>query len=53
MNGRQSPLGTGGAWFTYGGNRAGLEPGARKGNSMAIDQFIENEVKSNDVVLFM
>jgi monothiol glutaredoxin len=38
-----------------------LPPGARRGNaraetdgtSMAIDQFIDNEVKGNDVVLFM
>src|SRR3990170_3301578 len=28
-------------------------PSARKGKPMAIEQFIDNEVKGNDIVLFM
>src|SRR5215208_1733949 len=30
-----------------------MSAGARKGKPMAINQFIDNEVKGNDVVLFM
>jgi monothiol glutaredoxin len=33
-------------------SRASREPGA-KGRAMAIEQFIDNEVKANDIVLFM
>jgi len=32
---------------------AGLDPASTKEISMSIQQFIDNEVKSNDVVLFM
>jgi monothiol glutaredoxin len=46
-------LGTAGAWVTYDDDRADLESAAGKGKSMAINQFIDNEVKGNDVVLFM
>jgi monothiol glutaredoxin len=46
-------LGTAGAWVTYGHDRADLESAAGRENSMAINQFIDNEVKGNDVVLFM
>src|SRR3954454_6190275 len=43
-------------WATYMTNRmSGRSPGccAVKDRIMSIEQFIENEVKSNDVVLFM
>src|SRR6201994_3851780 len=42
---------TGGPWPAREGGTAGGSP--QKETKMSIDKFIDNEVKSNDVVLFM